>query len=307
MPDPLRKSLSATETPALFGASPYLTRWMLLQRFIRGRDIDSPEHNRMDWGKKLQPLILQQVAEEMHLQIQANEIDLYERRGLLGCTRDAQIYCPDRGHGTVEAKAVFDYGVWMEAWEGGKRPPRHIEIQTQQQMFVGDGLSPFRWGVIAVWVCGDVHYFERRPIPELWEKMEAEAVAFFADVAAGNEGSPFGEPVEVPLINELFPPIEAKVVDLTTRPDAEELVNQVKMIEHHRGLANSNEKEKKRLEAKMRVVIGDAQVAKLPYGVEVRQTLVQKKGHQVAPHSYTLLKTFVPSEQVPLAPTGETP
>ena len=30
------------------------------------------------------------------------------------------------------------------------------------------------------------------------------------------------------------------------------------MIEYHRGLANSNEREKKRLEAQMRVVMGDA-------------------------------------------------
>jgi YqaJ-like recombinase protein len=304
MPDPTRKTLSATQTPALFGASPYLTRWMLLRHFIHGDPIDSPEHNRMDWGKRMQPMILQQVAEDLHLGVKINTEDTYVRRGLLGCTRDAEVFCPDRGRGTVEAKCVFDYGVWMETWGGGKTPPRHIEIQTQQQMLVGDGddEQTYTWGVIAVWVCGEVKYFERKPIETLWHRLNDEALKFFDDVAAKREGSPFGEPVEAPLLAQLFPPVEGKVLDLTTRADAEELTNQVKLMKHHGELANSNEKEKKRIEAQVRAIIGDAETAKLLGGVEVRATRVNKAGHTVKPHSYTLIKPFVPSEQVPLVP-----
>jgi hypothetical protein len=41
VPDRTLKTISATEAPALFNASPYVTRWMLWQRFANGMDIDS--------------------------------------------------------------------------------------------------------------------------------------------------------------------------------------------------------------------------------------------------------------------------
>src|SRR5215469_3216944 len=149
MPDPTKQTLSATQTPALFGVSPYLTRWMLLRHFIHGDPIDSPAHNRMNWGKKLQPLVLEQAAAELRLEVRPNAGDVYVRRGLLGCTRDAEIFCPDRGPGALETKCVFDYATWMEDWNAGKDPPRHVEIQLQQQMAVGDGDVSYKWGVIA--------------------------------------------------------------------------------------------------------------------------------------------------------------
>ncbi len=300
MPDPTRKTLSATETPVLFGASPYLTRWMLLRRFIHGDEFANPEHNRMNWGTRMQPLLLQQAADDLHLKVTPNATDTYRRRGLLGCTRDAEVFCPDRGPGTLECKCVFDYGVWMEAWGGGKSPPRHVEIQTQQQMIVGDiskDRGPFKWGVIAVWVCGDMKYFERQPIPDLWVAINNEAVRFFADVDAKREGDPIGEPIERPLLDTLFAPKPGLTLDLSTRPDAEELTNQVKLMRHHGEVANSSEKEKKRIEAQVRAIIGSAEVAKLLGGVEVRATRVEKKGHTVKPHSYTQIRTFVPEAQ----------
>lgn len=305
MPDKARKTISATEMPALFGVSPYITRWMLLRRFIHGDDIAGPEHNRMDWGLRMQPLLLAQAAADLRVGVQviANAEDNYMRRGLLGCTRDADVFCPDRGPGTLECKCVFDYGVWMEAWGGGKAPPRHVEIQTQQQMIVGDGENPFKWGVIAVWVCGDMKYFERQPIGDLWVEINNEAVRFFADVDAGNTGDPFGEPVEKPLLDKLFPPKVGLTLDLTTRPDAEELTNQVKLMKHHGEVATANEKEARRLKAQLLALMAGAETAKLLGGVEVRASTVRKKAYSVAASSYTQVSAFVPSEQVPLAPT----
>src|SRR3989442_9052297 len=128
MPDTTKQTISATQSPALFGVSPYMTRWMLLRHFIHGDPIDSPEHERMTWGKKLQPLVLAQAAEDLHLEVRPNAEDVYLRSEHfpIGCTRDAEIICPDRGPGTLETKCVFDYGVWMQTWNGGKALPKHI-------------------------------------------------------------------------------------------------------------------------------------------------------------------------------------
>ena len=166
VPDSTGKTISATQAPALWNASPWLTRWMLHQHFTNGMQLDKAADARMSWGLKLQPLILEQAAEDLSLEIRPNEGDIYERRGLLGCTRDAIVIDPTLGPGALETKVVFDYRDWMSAWDGGRTAPQHYEIQLQEQMLVGDGETgePFRWGVIAVWVAGEVHYLRRDPV-----------------------------------------------------------------------------------------------------------------------------------------------
>lgn len=216
MPDPTKATLSATQTPGLFGVSPYVTKWLLWHHFARGVEIDPPEDGRMSWGKKLQPLIIQQAAEDLKLEVHPNADDTYHRRGLLGCTRDATIICPDRGPGALETKCVFDYRTWMSDWDGGKNVPKHYDIQLQQQMHVADGRGePYQWGVLAVWVAGDVHYFERQPIAELWENLKEGAHQFFADVQAGREPDPFGVAIEAPWLVRLLPTVKGAVLDLS--------------------------------------------------------------------------------------------
>lgn len=294
MPDITRKTLSATETPALFGASPYTTRWMLLRRFIHGDQIDDPADNRMNWGQRMQPLLLAQAAEDLHLEVRPNATDEYVRRGLLGCTRDAEVICPDRGPGALETKCVFDYRTWMETWDGGKTLPRHIEIQTQQQMLVGDGVTPFGWGVIAVWVCGEISYFERKPIPELWTAIEVEAFKFFDDVEAKLEGEPFGDPVEVPLLSRLFKPQPGKTIDFTAHPKAAALAEQVRMMQYHATERSGHEKGEKVIKALLKALMTDAEEATFLHGIKVRAKKVDRAGYTVKPSSYTTLDVFVP-------------
>lgn len=296
MPDPTKQTLSATQTPALFGASPYLTRWMLLRHFIHGDPIDSPEHNRMDWGKRMQPLLLAQAAEDLHVEVHPNAGDTYVRRGLLGCTRDADIYCPDRGHGVLETKVVFDYAVWMRDWNGGKAPPKHVEIQTQQQMMVGDGDGgeTYTWGVIGVWVCGEMKYFERKPLDELWHAINDEALKFFDDVRLRREGEPFGEAVEHPLLNRVFIPTVGSVVDLTEHPKAAEFASKAQLLNYHREQRAAHDKSEKALKALFKATLGNAEEAVLLHGIKVRQKQINKVAYSVKASSYSQLDVDIP-------------
>lgn len=291
MPDPTKQTLSATQTPGLFGVSPWVTRWMLWQHFARGLDIDATEDSRMSWGKKLQPLVLEQAAEDLKLEVRPNADDAYHRRGLLGCTRDADIICPDRGPGALETKCVFDYRTWMAEWEGGKRPPRQNEIQLQQQMFVGDESGSFGWGVMASWVAGEVHYFEREPIPELWDKLNAGAAEFFADVAAGNEPDPFGVPVELDLLTRAFPTTKGEVIDLTGEPTAVSLAEMVSMYRYHRETASSAGKEAERLRAQILAMARAAEEVHLPGGVRVTINQDTRGAKRI--------KVYIPDEHAP--------
>lgn len=287
MPDPTLKTISATEAPGLFNASPYVTRWMLFQKFAKGISLDTQPDARMTWGKKLQPLILEHVAAELRLEIRPNAEDAYARRGLLGCTRDAMIFCPDRGPGAVETKCVFDYGVWMADWNGGRQPPRHHELQLQQQMFVGDENGSFTWGVLPAWVCGDIKYFERKPMPDLWRKLEDEAAKFFDDVAAMREPDPFGSAIEVPWLRELFPPEKGKTIDLSAHPDASRLVEIAVAYKNAKEQEAAGARTAEPGRAQLLAVAKDAEEIILPEGVRVS---VRASG----PHNGRRIKVYVP-------------
>jgi len=295
MPDPTKSTLSATQTPALFGVSPYLTRWMLLRHFIHGDPLDGPAHNRLDWGLKLQPLILQQAVEDLHLEVRPNAADVYIRRGLLGCTRDAEIICPDRGPGSLETKCVFDLGVWTRDWDGGKKVPKHYEIQLQQQMFVGDGNgSQYQWGVLAAWCCGEMRYFERKPVPLLWDAFEEEAAKFFADVEARREGEPFGESIEMTLMNKVFQLTPKKVIDLRDDPDAFKLAEDIRLWDASRKERLLQEKTEDALKAKWRARVKDAEEVLFVNGIKINVTQVYRKGHEVKPSTYSRFDVYVP-------------
>jgi len=138
MPDPQLLSLSSSEIPAVLHISTWATRWVVMMKFC-GRGLPDRADNRMSWGTRLQPLILEQAARDLALEITPNIGDRYIRRGLLGYTGDGFARKPDQGPGVVEAKCCFDSFQWMTAWHGGKTPPAYVEAQVQCQLFAGDG------------------------------------------------------------------------------------------------------------------------------------------------------------------------
>lgn len=271
MPDSTKQTISATESPALWGLSPYVTKWMLWQKFAHGVEIDQDENSRMSWGKKLQPLVIAQAAEDLRLEVKPNDSDTYHRRGLLGCTRDATIICPERGPGALETKCVFDYRTWMTEWEGGKKVPRPYEIQLQQQCYVGDedGAS-YKWGVIAAWVAGDVYYFERDPVRDFWIMLENEAKNFFASIRAEQEPDPFGSPIEVPWFTKLFPTVEGKVLDLSADDTAAEHANNARAYVVAKEGENAGKRIAEPLRAKLLALAKDNHEVWLPGAIRLR-------------------------------------
>ena len=294
MPDSTRRTVSATEAPALLGVSPYLTKWMLYRRFHDRVDIDPPEDARMTWGKKLEPLIMEQAAADLKMEIIRNDDgtgkQAYHRRGVLGCSRDAIVICPDRGPGTLETKCVFEYGTWMRDWGGGSHAPKHYEIQTQQQMYVGepDG-EPYRWGVIAAWVAGEIHYFERHPIRELWAGLEAAAKNFLDDVAHDREPDPFGAPIEVPLLSKLER--RQEVADLTERAD---LAVAARMLAEASAQASAADKMKTDAKARLLAAAGQADELLLPDGIRVKIKQQSRGAYEVKPTTFVTVKAYMP-------------
>lgn len=305
MPDPKKQTISATEMPGLLGVSPYVTKWMLYQRFAKGIEAPGPDHNRLDWGTKMEPLLLEQAAADLRLEVktnrQADGSQIYLRRGLLGCSRDADIYDPQRGPGALETKCCFDFKILMQEWDGGKTPPRQHEIQVQQQMYVGDGEKPFEWGTIALWCGGDMTYFHRKPMPDLWAKFEEEAKQFFDDVIAGRAPEPFGSPIEVPLLKQIFDKPTGEVIngtELLGEVEATKLAQQVCDADYQRVVRLAAEKVEESVKAKLLGLLKDADEIELPQGIRVTRT-VQTRNNKAKPASQStaiVVKAHIPQQ-----------
>jgi hypothetical protein len=305
LPDALKQTISATEMPMLLGVSPYGTRWTLYQRFAKGVEMPSPDHNRLSWGTKMEPLLLEQAAADLKLEVATNRqpdgSQVYVRRGLLGCSRDADIYDPQRGPGALETKCCFDYKILMQEWDGGKTPPRQHEIQLQQQMYVGNGHVPFDWGCIALWCGGDMTYFQRKPMLDLWAKFEVEAMQFFEDVRAGNEPEPFGSPVEVPLLKQLFTRETGEIinaVELFGEVEATKLAQQVVDAEYQRVQRLAAEKVEEETKAKLLGILKEADEIELPQGIRVTRTVQTRNNKAKAASTTTaiVVKAHIPQQ-----------
>jgi len=293
MPDPQSKTISASQAPALWNASPYATRWMLWQQFANGVVMDQPETSRMRWGKLLEPVILKEVAKAWKFEVHRNIG--YVRRGLLGATRDATIFAPGRGPGAVEIKCVFSYDTWMQDWQGGKCPPRQHEIQLQTQMLVGpgdtDGDAPYGWGLLVAWVASDMYFFERQPIPALWAQLDIEAARFFSSVEKREEPEAFGAEVEIPWLTSLFPTVKDQVLDLSADHAHVKTAEDLRLYDTYKQQAAGSRRATEEFRAKFLALAKDAQFVKLPCGFSYR---VQKSGNG---------KTIVPIiPEVPLDP-----
>jgi len=204
MPDREWTTVSASQVPALFGQSPYMTRWMLWHAF-RARDlsmIEPAENERMWWGKMLQPIILAATAREFKLDIVENVANQYRQRGSVGATIDGLTSAPDLGPIVVEAKGI-DWLRWRDTWTATAAAP-HVEIQTQINMWAAGA----EHGIIAACVGGNSPIFHRRELNrELIERCEEEARLFLESVRDGKEPDPLGSPLELPMMAQLYPVI----------------------------------------------------------------------------------------------------
>ncbi len=297
MPDPTNQTISASQAAGLFNASKYVTRWMLFQKFANGVDIDPDDNSRMFWGRALESAVLEHAAEELNFEIIPNRDaegrQAYVRRGQLGCSRDAEIIAPDIGPGAFEVKCVWDWRVWANEWEGGDAVPRGTEIQLQEQMLVGDGKEPFRWGVIGAFVSGEVHYFRREPVLDFWGQLEDEAEAFFEEVKAGKAPDPFGATVETPILSQLRTVRETREVDLS---DDVTLAEQARLYDWARTRRLQASKTEEKAKAKLLAGMGDATHGDLFGGikVDIKSTPIEGGVFERKPYVRDTVKVRIP-------------
>jgi len=269
MPDPTKKTLSATQSAALFDCSPYQTKWLLWRVFsglTEMEELDAEENQRMKWGTLLEPVIFKEALRVLNIEGEYNEAQDYVRHETLplGCTPDGRCWHPSKGLAVVQVKCV-DWLVFKNDWEDDVPPP-HIVAQVQQEMLVVGA----EYAVIPVLIGGnDLRLIELFPDLEFQAELISRAKQFFKDVEDGNEPDPLGVPIEQhELLKREYKP--KAVADVT---DNEEAFNAVQALRYHTPLVAAGTKAIKLAKAKLLALSGGCEIVKAHgYGVAIKQS-----------------------------------
>ena len=184
--------VTSTESPALFGLSPYMTKFELWHRKKSGEVYTIKDNERMFWGRKLQDAIAEGISEEQGWSWSPRP--QYERvPGIrMGSSFDySASMAGNDSPGMLEIKNV-DYLAFRDNWTVGEdgeiEAPPHIEIQLQHQLHV----SGYTWGAIGVLVGGNKpHVLIREYDPKVGQGIEQKIREFWWSIDAGKEPEPF--------------------------------------------------------------------------------------------------------------------
>jgi predicted phage-related endonuclease len=282
MPDPTKKTLSASQLAGLFGHSPYVTKFLLWNHFKHGLDIDADDNILLDWGRFMQPFMFKQVQSEFTFdRLEENATDLYYRHPTLpiGCTPDGYAWDAKRGGlGVVETKFV-GWQAFKDGWTEF-RAPLHYEIQLQAQMMVPHPEhGPPQWGMFAVAEHGQsitMRYYNRDHIKQIQDEIAERSVAFFKSLD-GEPPAVTESPIEMPGIRQLWPVVEpTKHLDKRDEPFAEELTNLMSMYDTADNQEYSGKKTKEDLKPKIIELMKDAATLRVPCW-KVKQSRVNVK------------------------------
>jgi putative phage-type endonuclease len=243
--------IGGSETAALFGEHPQLTRYELWH--IKAGLLPAPnlsDNDRVFWGTVLEPAIAGGVAARTGWRVRKVRSYFSCLPDLaLGASLDYEIVAHDRGPGVLEIKTAD----WLVAKEWGGEPPLSYELQLQSYM----GCTGRPWGVMAVLVGGnDLRLFEYERRPKTVALIREAAGRFWQSIAAGVPPQPDFEQ-DGAAISKLYGNAAAgKITDLTGHNRLADLVLEYRA-------ASAEEAEGKRIRERARAEIlmlaGDAE------------------------------------------------
>jgi len=246
------QSIGASEVAALFGLSPFTTKfelWAKKSGKVVAKTADNP---RMLWGRKLERVIAEGIAEQEGWTLSEPE-GYYTNDNCkgMGATPDFFVSMPAReGLGCLEIKNI-DYQQFRRDWQ--PEPPFQYLLQLQAQL----ACTGQQWGVIGAFVGGnsfELYPYDRHE-PTI-AKIEQAVKEFWQSVHDGKEPEIDGQDYDI--IKDLHKIKAGNQVDLTGDNQLPELCSGLLKIAEER---KEKEKEEKRLKAEIINKLGDAELA----------------------------------------------
>jgi len=246
------KDITSTESPALFGASPYATEFELWHRKRNAEVVALNENERMKWGNRLQDAIAYGIAQDEGWVIRKMDEYMRDSDLRMGASFDFAI----GEAGILEVKNVDSLAFrdgWIVGGENIEAPP-HIEIQIQHQLAV----SGRRLSYIGALVGGNrIVLLRREPDQVIITRIKSRILSFWKSIEEGIEPKPdFSR--DAGFIAKLYGYSEVgKILDATN--EIESLAEEYKALSNAAKTANNGKEEAK---AQILMLIGDAEKVK---------------------------------------------
>lgn len=195
------QDLTSTDIAALFGMSPYKTKFELWHEKKSNEIVRIAQNARMTWGTRLEASIAEGIAEDRDWCVRPFKEYVRDDELRIGSSFDYRIITSAAGRAAaapgidspddaiLEIKTV-DALAFKSGWkieDDMLVAPDHIELQVQHQMLV----SGLRRAYIGVLVGGnDVRILEREADDGVHRAIRSEAAAFWDSIAAGTPPDP---------------------------------------------------------------------------------------------------------------------
>lgn len=255
------QDITSTESAALFGVSPYVTRFELWHEKRDAATLKLPPNERMEWGVALQDAIAAKFARDRAFD--HRRMDEYMRLAdaRMGSSFDFE-FGQTVGEGNPryikslgEIKNV-DFVAFRDGWaetEFGIEAPTHIEVQVQHQMHVSGIAQCY---IVALVGGNRVVVLERSYDATVGANIEAAVRAFWRSIDEGIEPEPnFRRDAD--FIGKLYGYAEPnKVIDASGNDRLAYLAN---VYNTARDAAKSAEEDRESAKAEMLRIIGDAE------------------------------------------------
>lgn len=298
-----RQFVGASEAGSLFsldlleaGEKVYETRYELWARKSGKLPRGKTEHERMEWGQRLEAGIARGFAARFGLRVR--KVRRYVRHPTvdgMGCSPDYEIVGHPLGPGVLEIKNVdrsvyrdwprvedaddpdFVRSTGVEVPRRRREPPLRLQLQVQHQLAC---YPRRRWGVLAMLVGGNELVPVVYPRVEIAvRRIEEEVPLFWAEVDSG-VAPPIHWSADAGTVAKLYGHADARKV-LNARGDAELLVWAREHHELGRGLSDASDR-REVLKAKMLQRVGEASKVYLAQGYTIHAPRVS--GREVHYH-----------------------
>lgn len=232
------KNIGASEVAALFGLSPWLSRWTLWhQKSGHLTDLYN-DNERLEWGNELEPVIAKTLAQRQGWTI--NKVHRYVKHPTqpgMGASLDFEIKDfegnPYKGRGAFEIKNTSGWAFkkgWLFNEQGNIiQAPLHYELQLQHQM----ACTGYQWGAFGVLVDGAKgHVMVRERHPGTIAKIEQAIAAFWASIETGVE-PPLDSPIDPKAVALMFgrDGLNEAVMDLSGSVELDQLAGQERALQ----------------------------------------------------------------------------
>lgn len=275
-----RRYITGTDAPVILGVSGWDSPLSLFAR-KKGLISEKEETERMRWGTRLQPLVLEAFSEETGRKVTHEppfSLAKSAAHSFMAASLDGRQVHPEKGPGIVEVKT----GGFFKADDWKEEPPVEYQVQVQHQMLVA-GVT---WGSIAVLIGGQrLLWIDVELNPRFAERLVVQERAFWERLQRNDPPDPDASAATRDALRALFPQDTGSTVGLP--PEAIEIaaeLDQLKAAEKEAGARITA------LENQIKAWMGDATFGLAPDGTRWQWKASARAGYVVQATTVRSLK-----------------